>query len=293
MPAITSGSPTRRATSIASAAPLSGWMRPKNSRYPSGHGRRGKSSVSTPWWIVATYSRRGCRSASLRATEAAPATRSVRGPRRATSPASRPGAGEDGRADGIGELVVAPRAAGVPHPHRSVAESGDARCRDSPGVGVVVGAGYDDAAPFPLQAVGGCGQGDARLLLVLAGVEHVERAGDLHHTGMAGDHLAPFGFEDGAHRVPAAARLRDGGEDRRPVRAAGAVGDLRPVDAPGADGGRVVQPPLVSPDEQARGVAGQRARLPGHDRSLRRPAVPIGRPREMEAVVPAVETAVD
>src|SRR5438105_2641370 len=131
---------------------------------------------------------------TARSDEAAPATRSVRAPRRATSPASRPGAGEDGRADGVGELVVAPWTAGVPHPHRSVAEPSDARCRDGPRLGVFVGAGYDDAAPFPLQAVGGGGQGDARLLLVLAGVEHVERAGDLDHTGMADGHLAPFGF---------------------------------------------------------------------------------------------------
>src|SRR5437764_10797034 len=122
--------------------------------------------------------------------EAAPATRSVRAPRRATSPTSRQGAGEDGRADGVGELVVAPWTAGVPHPHRSVAEPGDARCRDGPGVRVVFGAGYDDAAPFPLQRVGGGVQGDARPLLVLAGVEHVERGGDRHHTGMAGGYLA-------------------------------------------------------------------------------------------------------
>ena len=43
----------RRATSIAWAVPLSGWMRPKNSRYSSGFGCTANASTSMPWWIVA------------------------------------------------------------------------------------------------------------------------------------------------------------------------------------------------------------------------------------------------
>ena len=48
IPAITSGMPARRATSIASAVPLSGWMRPKNSRYRPGSACSVNASVSMP-----------------------------------------------------------------------------------------------------------------------------------------------------------------------------------------------------------------------------------------------------
>src|SRR5439155_12431431 len=88
------------------------------------------------------------------------------------------------------------------------------------------------------------------------------------------------------------------------------VAGPRPVAALGCDGGQVEQPPLVTADEEARGATsgpsrrpcrrdtsrppgGQRARLYWHDRSLRRPAVPVGGGGEMDAAVPAVEAAVD
>ena len=39
--------------SMASAVPLSGWIRPKKSRCSPGCGSTAKASTSMPWWIVA------------------------------------------------------------------------------------------------------------------------------------------------------------------------------------------------------------------------------------------------
>src|SRR4051812_31486983 len=47
------GGPGRQAVRMASAAPLSGWMRPKNSKYAPARGWKVNSAKSRPWWMVA------------------------------------------------------------------------------------------------------------------------------------------------------------------------------------------------------------------------------------------------
>ena len=45
--------PVWRAIWMASYAPLSGWMRPKKSRYSPAFGRKVKDERSMPWYTVA------------------------------------------------------------------------------------------------------------------------------------------------------------------------------------------------------------------------------------------------
>jgi len=103
-----------------------------------------KSVTSTP---RATSLRSAARRTvpTARSDEGGPATRSVPARRRVRGAGetpsvtgSRPGPGEDGRANGVGQPVVPPGAAGVPHPQRSVPEPDDAGSRHGPGIGVVV-----------------------------------------------------------------------------------------------------------------------------------------------------------